>query len=463
MKKILLSITFLTFITFANAQTWDSQATAFSNPSRGIENIQIIDANTVWALAFDGSGNATNVQEFTKTTDGGATWVPGTIDVGDVTYQMVNLTAVDAMTAWVGAINPSVTGVTDPNDGIGVIYKTTDGGATWVRQNATGFQTVGTVNSFLDGIHFFDANHGLAFGDPVGTTFEIYTTSDGGATWTPATSPAVVANEYGYTGNFAYAGNSFWFTTSKGKIYRTTDMGLTWTKLASPLTDFGAQVATNNIGNIYFSDNNIGIIVGAKNYVAATATTASTGTYKIYTTTNGGTTWSAGVTYTGFKNMCYVPGTTTIVATSASTASATSDGSSYSTDNGVTWTSIDTGTQRLSPAFLNLTTGWCGGFNTDPFTNGIFKFNGSLLTNNTFASTKSFVVSPNPANTNVSISSNLIDSYKLKVMDLTGKTVLDRQLNGVQNTVDISSLSNGMYFFTFISENKTETVKIIKN
>jgi photosystem II stability/assembly factor-like uncharacterized protein len=461
MKKILLALVLFSLSTNSNAQTWTAQATGFSNPSRGIENIQIIDANTVWGLAYDGSGSGTNVQEFTKTIDGGANWIPGTIDVGDVTYQIVNLSAVDAMTAWVCAINPSVTGVTDPNDGIGVIYKTTDGGATWVRQNAAGFQTAGS--SFLDGIHFFDANHGIAFGDPLGTTFEIYITSDGGATWTASTGPAAVANEYGYTSNFAYAGNSFWFTTSKGKIYRTTDMGLTWTKLASPLSDFGAQVTTNNIGNVYFSDNNTGIIVGSKNYVAATTTTASSGTYKIYTTTNGGTTWSAGVTYTGFLNMCYVPGTTTIVATSSNTASATSDGSSYSNDNGVTWTSIDTGTQRLSPAFLNLTTGWCGGFNTDPFTNGIFKFNGSLLTNNTFTSTKNFVVSPNPANTIVSISSNLVDSYSLKVVDLTGKTIIDKDFTGVQNTVDISLLSSGMYFFTFVSDNKIETIKIIKN
>jgi photosystem II stability/assembly factor-like uncharacterized protein len=461
MKKLLLTLLLNASIS-SFAQSWDTQASGFTSPSRGISKLEIIDANTEWGLAYDGTAAAANVQEFTLTTNGGATWTPGVINVGDVTYQIVNLSAIDAMTAWAGAINPSVTGVTDPNDGIGVIYKTTDGGATWVRQNATGFQTVGTVNSFLDGVHFFDANNGLAFGDPIGTTFEIYTTSDGGATWTPATSPAVVANEYGYTGNFVAAGNSFWFTTSKGKIYKTTDKGLTWTKLNSPLSDFGAQVTTTHIGSLYFTDNNTGIIVGAKNYVAATATAAASGSFKIYTTTNGGTTWSTGVTYTGFRNMCYIPGTTKIVATSALTTTTTSDGSSYSMDNGVTWTTIETGTQRLPPTFLNETTGWCGGFNTDPFTGGVYKFNGNLF-NPTFNAAKSFVVSPNPADSIVSISSSLVDSFSLKIVDLSGKVILEKEINGIENTLDISALNSGLYFFNFTSDSKSETVKIIKN
>ncbi len=452
MKKILLSLSLLVAINIANAQTWDTQATGFSSASRGINDLQITDANTVWGLAYDGTGSATNVQEFTLTTNGGTTWVPGVINVGNAALSIGNLCAINATTAWVSAF--------DGTAGLGSIWKTSDSGLTWTQQNAGTFSTA--ASSWIDGVHFFDANNGLAFGDPVGTAFEIYKTSDGGATWTVVTSPAAVLNEYGYAGNFAYAGNTFWFTTSKGKIYRTTDMGATWTKLASPLTDFGAQVTTNNVGNIYFSDNNTGIILGSKNYVAATATTPSSGTYKIYTTTNGGTTWSAGVTYTGFKNLCYIPGTTKIIATSAVTTTTTSDGSSYSTDNGVTWTTIETGVQRLAPAFLNPTTGWCGGFNTDPLTGGVFKFNGDLA-NAVFGLNNNFTVTPNPANTLVSISSTLVDSYKLKVVDLTGKLIMEKELNGIQNTVDVSSLTSGMYFFTFTSEAKSETIKIIKN
>ena len=448
MKKLLLSFCLLIASLSSFAQSWTTQASGFSSPSRGISKLEIIDANTVWGLAYDGTAAAANVQEFTLTTNGGAAWTPGTINIGNAALAIGNLCAISATTAWVSAF--------DSTAGLGSIWKTTDSGATWTQQNVGSFSTA--ASSWIDGVYFFDANNGLAFGDPVGTTFEIYTTNDGGATWTPATSPAIVAGEYGYSGNFVAAGNSFWFTTSKGKIYKTTDKGLTWTKLSSPLNDFGAQVTTTHIGSLYFTDNNTGIIVGAKNY----SSTAGTGTFKIYTTLDGGTTWSTGVTYTGFRNMCYIPGTTKIVATSALTTTTTSDGSSYSMDNGVTWTTIETGTQRLPPAFLNETTGWCGGFNSDPFTGGVFKFNGNLF-NPAFNATKGFVVSPNPANSVVSISSSIEDSYSLKVLDLTGKTILEKELNGIENTLDVSALNSGMYFFHFASDLKSETVKIIKN
>ena len=46
MKKLLLTLSLLiSAITFA--QSWTSQATGFNNPSRGIDEIHIVDANTI--------------------------------------------------------------------------------------------------------------------------------------------------------------------------------------------------------------------------------------------------------------------------------------------------------------------------------------------------------------------------------------------------------------------------------
>jgi photosystem II stability/assembly factor-like uncharacterized protein len=446
MKKTLLSITLFCFALISSAQSWVSQATGFTNPARDIQGIQIVDANTVWALAGDGSGVGTNVQEFTRTLDGGATWIPGTINLGDNTLKIGNLCAISATTAWVSAF--------DNTNGLGGVWKTTDGGQTWVAQNTTAFTTAGS--SWCDGVHFFDENNGLAYGDPVGSNFEIYTTSDGGATWTavPAgttTNPNAVTNEWGYAGSFAYAGNSFWFTTSKGKIYRTTDMGLHWTKLNSPLSDFGGGVTTTNFGTLYFSDNNTGMILGTKD-------TAST--FKIYTTTNGGTNWATGVVYSGFLNLCYIPNTTTLISTSDSTTLGT--GSAYSMDNGATWTPIDADIAHGVPAFLNPTTGWCGGINQSATTDGIFKFNGNLA-NQMFETTDGFKVYPNPAHQFVTISSKEVDSFQLTVTDITGKVLLNNSFTGVENSIDTSNFMDGIYFFTMRSDSKTQTIKIVKN
>jgi len=86
MKKLLLTLTLIGSL--ANAQSWNSQATGFADASRGISEIHIIDANTVWGLAFDGSGGGAVVQEFTRTTNGGTTWTPGIIEMGNALLEI---------------------------------------------------------------------------------------------------------------------------------------------------------------------------------------------------------------------------------------------------------------------------------------------------------------------------------------------------------------------------------------
>lgn len=89
MKKILLSISFFSLTFFSNAQSWVEQGPTFPAAQRGINEITIVDANTVWCLGYDGEPisashpETLNIQEFTRTIDGGVTWISGTIDVGD--------------------------------------------------------------------------------------------------------------------------------------------------------------------------------------------------------------------------------------------------------------------------------------------------------------------------------------------------------------------------------------------
>lgn len=437
MKKILLLLA-LAPLSGLNAQTWVTQATGFTAVSRGLDEIVAVDANIVWAKAYDGSPDGAIVQEFTRTTNGGTSWTPGVIDVGNALYEVNNIAPVDANTAWVSALIPT--------EGNGVIFKTSDAGDSWVQQNDGGFQSTG--ESFINGVHFFNATNGVAYGDPVSGEFEIYTTSDGGDTWTlvPAANiPNPTAGEYGYNGGNVFIGSTGWLPTNKGRILKTTDMGLTWTVTQAPLTDFGG---TAQNGRLAFSDTSNGCLL-------KTAGTVVT----FYTTTNGGATWSAATPFTGTqKLLSYVPGTLTIVATSQ----VAPVGSSYSSNNGTTWTPIDTTAQRGVSTFVNGSTGWSAGFSTNSTTGGIFKFDGALA-NPSFETGTSIALSPNPANNFVTISSEEINSYDLNVTDLTGKIVLQQSLSGVENSVDVSSLSSGVYLFNINSDSKKETFKIIKN
>lgn len=449
MKKTLL---FLSLFAAAgmNAQ-WTDQDTNFPEASRGVQNIEIINANVVWALGYDGTTANANVQEFTRTINGGANWIQGNIEIFDSNLTITNLSAVSATTAFAGAV--------DADNGGGGVYKTIDGGETWTNSNPTGYTTgqPATLTSYFNVVHFFDANNGLTQGDPIGSgfgEFEVYRTTNGGTTWTlvPGSAlPDPASGEYGYNGGNVAAGNSFWFVTNKGKLYRTTDMGATWTKLNTPITDFSATTVG---GQIFFSDNNNGILI-ARSGPQATAT------YTLYKTTDGGTTWGAGASYTApYRNVAYIKGTTVLVGTGTA---GTVQSTAYSTDNGTTWTQIDSGTQRTSIAFLDGSTGWAGGF-TDGVTGlgGIYKYSGAALGIEDIASNKTFKVYPNPANNQLNLSGASIN--EVAVYDLLGKQVLTQKFSAQdQVSLNVSGLETGMYVLTATNDSGAkETVKFAK-
>lgn len=449
MKKLLLSLSLIASFSNINAQ-WTAQSTGFAAESRGLSEIRIIDANTAWALAYDGSGGGANVQEFTRTIDG-TNWNYGPIAIGDDTLEINNLSPISASTAWVSAIIN--VGGGNPTDGVGFIFKTSDDGVTWEQQLFEGFQEAGS--SFLNSVYFFNANDGVAYGDPLNGEFEIYTTSNGGVDWTlvpgaDITNPA--SGEYGYNSAPTAIGNTIWFPTNKGRLFKSVDKGLHWTAYQAPLTDFGAALPANS-GNVHFSTASNGCLL-------KTSGTVATPVYSFYRTTDGGQTWSASSTFTGTRKILnYIPGTNTIVATSQ----VAPVGTSVSIDNGTTWTDVESDAQRGASAFLNATTGWSAGFSgADPLDPaGIYKLTGQLGVPT--VETAKFKVYPNPASATVTISTPEVDSYKLSVTDLSGKVVMTKSLNGIENTLDISALSTGAYFFEINTNTKKEVVKILKN
>jgi len=323
---------------------WIGQASGFSAQYRGINYISIVNPSVIWATAYDGSGSAANIQEFTKTTNGGTTWTPGTINLGNTGLGVSMIHAYDATTAWLAAY-PNASGQ------IGGVWKTTNGGTTWTRQTTATFNNAA---SFTNVVYFWDANNGFCQGDPINSEFELYTTTNGGTTWTlvpGANIPAPLTGEYGYTRQIEVVGNIVWFTTNKGRIYKSTDKGVNWVVYQSPLTDFGG--ASMN-GNLSFKDSNNGLIVNNSGLV--------------YKSTNGGSTWTQ-VTTTGPVNtigLCWIEGTDYVFTTGAG-------GSSFSQDGGTTWNPIDTD-QHTAVEFISPSTGWSGWFNTSSTADGIWKW-----------------------------------------------------------------------------------------
>ena len=170
------------------------------------------------------------------------------------------------------------------------IYRTADGGASWALQH-----TNRDPKGFLDAIAFWDADHGLALGDPVDGRFVILTTDDGGRTWSriaDAGMPEALPGE----GAFAASGtclvtqghSNAWFGTGGGasaRVFRSTDRGRTWTVASTPVR---AGSPSSGIFSLAFRDADHGVAVGG-DYKSLADKTAN-----LALTDDGGRTWSHG-------------------------------------------------------------------------------------------------------------------------------------------------------------------------
>lgn len=446
-KQLQLILIGILFPVLMNAQ-WTSQATGFTTPNRGIFDISITDANTVWGIAYNGNIDVfSSVPEFTKTTNGGTLFTPGAFPAG---WVWSNISALDGTTAWISVIDVA-TGYD------GAIFKTTDGGTTW---NEQGVGTIFNNTSYVDFVYFWNANEGVTMGDPNPTEFEIYTTNDGGTTWTPIPGSAIpnpLGGEFGISNYFCTFDNDIWFSTNKARVYHSSDKGLTWT-----VSNTGI-FASDGI-NIAFWNANEGI-ARQYNYFSNINT-------EVRKTSDGGATWIPapvsgtffGSTYSG---LTYVPGTiSTLVSTGESMNSA---GSSYSNDGGNTWILMDTLVQHYVARFLNNTTGWCGGYNTSNVADGIFKYSGAPLGIYNPENGKEiyFNIYPNPSEGTVTVhlANAGNDDLKISVLDISGRKVFENNFGKpgefFMRSIDLSSLSKGVYFLEIENGNLNHSEKIV--
>ena len=287
--------------------TWTEQTSGVTARLRGVS---AVSERVAWA-----SGSGSTVL---RTTDAGATWQK--LNVTDETLDFRDVDAIDDQTAYVMSIG---------NGPASRIYKTTDAGKTWKLQFKNDDE-----KAFLDAMSFWDANHGIAFGDSVDLKFYILTTADGGNTWArvpPENLPPAQGNEGAFAAsgtNIALYGKSHaWIGTgaaAKSRVLHTSDGGHTWQVADTPL----ASGPSSGIFSIAFRDAKHGVVAG--------------GDYKkeneavdnLAVTNDGGVTWTLVKGLSGFRSVvAYIPVTKTLIAVGPS-------GGDYSQDDGRTWTSI---------------------------------------------------------------------------------------------------------------------------
>jgi photosystem II stability/assembly factor-like uncharacterized protein len=330
---LFLTVAFLiTSVVQARAQ-WEPQASGTKARLRGLS---VVSREVAWA----GGNRGTCL----RTIDGGKTWVARAVPgASDLDFRDVH--AVDADTAYLLSIGEG------PQSRI---YKTTDGGATWAAPFVSP-----DPKGFLDALAFWDAEHGLALGDPVAGRFVVLATDDGGRTWArvpPEGMPPALPGE----GAFAASGTCLvasgegraWFGTGgarASRVFRSTDRGRTWTAHETPVR---AGTASAGIFSLAFRDADRGVAVGG-DYKAPEQSGDC-----VALTADGGRTWTAprGTPPAGYRSaVAFVPG-----ARGPRLVAVGPSGSETSTDDGASWRPLG----RLgfhAVGFAGPTAGWAVG------------------------------------------------------------------------------------------------------
>ena len=192
------------------------------------------------AVSFPDRAIGTVVGGIYRTTDGGQSWVMQESPLGDGLYS--DLVFTDENTGTI---------VGDE----GTILRTTDGGETWIAQD-------GGTDATLRGVSFADASNGVVVGDEGA----ILRTTDGGASWAAQES----GSDSALFGVWLSDTETATAVGAEGTILRTTDGGASWEP-----QDSGTQASLRAVS---FASTDTGVAVG--------------GDGLILRTTDGGGTWA---------------------------------------------------------------------------------------------------------------------------------------------------------------------------
>jgi photosystem II stability/assembly factor-like uncharacterized protein len=280
-----------------------------SGTSTSIRGMSIVSDQVAWVSGSNGT--------IGKTVDGGLTWqwIKPTgfekLDFRDIEAFDVNKAIV------VNAGSPAF------------ILLTVDGGKSWT-------QTYKNTDSaiFLDGMDFWDAEHGIIFGDPIKNRMQLLRTNDGGLSWKDISSNLKWNTLTGEAG-FAASGTTI-KTMGKGKVwiatggaasnlYYSNNYGDKWGFYRCPIIQGESSTGPFSMA---FYDKKIGVVVGG-NYLKDNENTNN-----IWLTANSGKTWTKPLKpVDGFRSGVIYINDKLLIATGSS-------GTDLSTDSGLSWYNI---------------------------------------------------------------------------------------------------------------------------
>jgi len=209
--------------------TWNRQGDSSMLANISLNDLAVVDKQTVWIVGTQGSIIHTN--------DGGSSWQKQTSPPTDVSINLESIYATDKNNAWISA-------------GSSLVLHTVNGGNTWNRVTVTGAPS--DIN--LQGICAADENNIWTVGqDSSGNEGYIYHSSNAGTNWNRVTPTIMPSDSATWIGVKALNVNEIWIHGSVGKLIRTTDAGQTWIHIPTPLE----QGIGGDLNDLYLYNENI--------------------------------------------------------------------------------------------------------------------------------------------------------------------------------------------------------------
>jgi photosystem II stability/assembly factor-like uncharacterized protein len=298
----------------------------------------------------------------------------------------------------------------------GNILKTDDGGTNWTTLHEPG----GTLNS----VHFPpNSDTGFACGNSGKIwSFDDFSITDLSVTGLTATLISIM----------------FPVNSSEGKLCGEATirrwLNSTWVNLQI----FNSTIIWNGI---FFTDNNKGWVVGSAGQISKTIDAT------IWNPQMSGTTKSLNDVFFIDSLEGWAAGTETLL---------------HTVDGGETWTqeiaSQTIGMELVATYFTSAHNGYVVGTNT------LLKYS-EVSGISDRVETIIFEISPNPAKNKVEIKCSEfgMKNYSIQICDLSGKTLIEKQVLRVYEKVeiDVNDLAGGVYFCTLRTDKKSSTKKLI--
>jgi photosystem II stability/assembly factor-like uncharacterized protein len=410
-----------------------------------------VSQDTIWA-GVTGVNDFTwvNIKTYARSVNSGSSWVsdtiPDSLDRGITEFYAFNGSVAWSVMGDFNGVNPLA------------LFTTSDAGISWSRrlnaEIASGF--------FLNSIYFFSADSGLAMGDPRNGYFEIYTTIDGGTTWTripQANIPASLTNEYGVSNGYSAYGDKVWFNTNtEGRIFYSPDRGYTWSVSSVNSGWSYAGVAFSDAANgVAWRDANSSIV------------------NDIYTTNDGGVTWlsqifSPAVILNHVSEIKNVPGTFLFTAGIPAKLYAT-------TDNFVSYFLIDQTHSYANTPFWSAVKmfdaglGWAA--DVPQSDSAVYKLE-NVLTGiqdpDPAGNVKSINIFPNPVSSGAALISFTLEKNSnviFTLSDMSGRILGNQTKEGLKGenalVYNFKNISSGLYLLNLESGKQSVNMKVVVN